>query len=441
MLHIIYHLFPASSESKYKATSTKMADSEMVASYRHMNSLVYARPSSGSLINERTQKLSYPASLSYSLGSTMQFVINSGSESVWGPSSYIKLKCRITTTANDFLISGSFYNLFSQVRLYHKSGELLSQIFFSDILSNIKLRYMTSTSDYQKLYTLIGGNAVIGTPDKAGATVGDTTGAGLDVYYMLPLSMLFGEFDNHSQYIPATLLAGARMELVLNGSVAECGMSGTNLSVSAIIPVLSLDCSQLYDAVQKQLMEESADVQASGIQFTYSTFFSSQSAAAAGAINIDVLQSASLTEKVFVTMTATGNDAGLTKYDFLPINTNGQFSYQWRIGSHYLPIYAVQDNTEAFQQAQIAFNGAYNQYRLPPTHTGISVSSFGTKNAVYATSLEKSACDVALSGEPTNNSRIVNFSAQGNAGAFKTTVFLQYVRVSNLMLDSCVVDR
>lgn len=422
-----------------------MADSEMVASYRHMNSLVYARPSSGSLINERTQKLSYPASLSYSLGSTIQFVINSGTESVWGPSSYLKLKIHITGTADNFQISGSFFNLISQCRLYHKSGELLSQVFFSDILSNIKLRYMTSSSDYQKLYSLIGGNAVIGTPSNGGVTgITEAEPPAVnprDYYFMLPLSVLFGEFDNHSQYIPSQLLAGARMELVLNGSVADCGMTGTNLTVTDIRPILSLDCSQLYDAVQKQLLEESADVQASGIQFTYSTYFSSQSASQQGAVNIDVLQSASLTERVFLAST-TAEASGLTKYDFLPLNpTNGAFSYQFRIGSHYLPIYAVQDNTEAFQQTQMAFNGAYNQYRSAPSHSGVAVSSFGAKNAVYATSLEKSAADVALSGEPTNNSRIVNFSAQGTSQILKTTVFLQYIRVANLMLDSCVVDR
>lgn len=416
-----------------------MADSEMVSSYRHMNNLIYARPSSGSLINERTQKLSYPASLSYSLGSTMQFVINSGTESVWGPSSYLKLKLDITAGANNYQINGSLLNLFSQARLYHRSGELLEQVFFSDILSNIKLRYMTSASDYSKLYSLIGA------PPIPGSTSAEAVPPGVGAYYMLPLSFLFGIFDNHSQYIPSQLLAGARMELVLNSSSAECGMTGTAVVVANITPVLSLDCSQLYDAVQKQLLEESADVQASGIQYTYSTYFSSQSASQIGAVNIDVLQSASLTERVFLvnTQTASLDPAnGAPKYNFLPLKaSNGDWSYQFRIGAHYLPIYAVQDNVESFQQTQIAFNGAYNQFRSVPTHTGISVSAFGATNAVYATSLEKSAADVALSGEPTNNSRIVNFSAQGTVVAFKNTVFLQYVRVANLMLDSCVVDR
>jgi len=414
-----------------------------VAQYRHLNNLVFARPSSANLISERTQKLSYPASLTYTTASTMQFVINSGSEFVWGPSSY--LKCRIgMSCAGAPIINGSFLNLFSQIRLYHRSGELLEQVFFSDILANIKLRYETSFSDYVKLAPLIGASpvpGVPGTPYLTGVVLG---GAEFFVNVNLPLSFYLGVFDNHSQFIPSQLLAGARLELVINtDSAVQMGM--TNINITSISPVLSLDCAKLYDEASKQILEESADVQESGIQFTYNTFFASQFKPAAGAINIDVLQSASLTEKVFL-VNAIETYATTQKYKFLSLNPAG-YSYQFRIGSHYLPIYAIQDDTEAFNMAQIAFNGAYNQYSRPPSHTGISVNGFYNDahedaiNCVYATSLEKSASNVALSGQPTNNSRLINFSAQGTAVAFTTTIFLEYVRVANCMLDSCVVDR
>lgn len=414
-----------------------MSESDAVAELRHVNALVYARPSSGSLIAERTQKLSYPASLTYSLGSTMQFIINSGTESVWGPSSYLKLK--VTAAGNGVAITmiGSLFNLFSQARLYHRSGELLEQVFFSDVLSNIKLRYNTSFSDYQKLASLIGGNAVVGTPDNCGLAAGTVSN------YNLPLCLLFGLFDNHSQFIPSQLLAGARIELVLNSSTASMGRTSvleTLTDLTNITPILSLDCAKVYDECAKQLLEESASVVESGLQFTYSTYFASQFQPAGGAINIDVLQSASLTEKVMVVSTV---NSLADKYTFRPLNTAAAgYQYQFRIGSHYLPIYSVQDDTEAFYQSQIAFNGAYNQYSRAPAHTGVGVTRFGANSCVYATSLEKSASGVQLSGEPTNNSRLINFSAQGTeAVATVTTVFLQYVRVANCMLDSCVVDR
>lgn len=413
-----------------------MSESDAVAELRHVNALVYARPSSGSLIAERTQKLSYPASLTYTLGSTMQFIINSGTESVWGPSSYLRLKIDMTTTA-DVVLKGSWFNLFSQVRLYHKSGELLEQIMMSDILSAIKLRYNTSYSDYQKLYSLIGGAPVVGAAGDGGVAAG--AGA-RTVYVNLPLSLLLGVFDNHSQFIPSQMIAGARLEVVLNSTTASMALTNVTDNTIQITPTLSLDCAKVYDEAAKQIMEESADVQESGIQFTYSTFFSSQFQPAGGAINIDVLQSASLTEKVFIVNTTT---AATDKYTFRPLLAGGAgYAYQFRIGAHYLPIYSVQDDTEAFYQAQIAFNGAYNQYSRPPTHTGVGVPSFGLSNCVYATSLEKSASGVQLSGEPTNNSRLISFSAQGTTGgASIATVFLQYVRVCNCMLDSAVVDR
>jgi len=277
----------------------------------------------------------------------------------------------------------------------------------------------------------------------------EAAGANKIINVNLPLSFYLGVFDNHTQYIPSQLLAGARLELVLNPDSGE-SMQMTDITIASIAPVLSLDCAKLYDEASKQILEESADVQESGIQFTYNTHFASQFKPSQGAINIDVLQSASLTEKVFVVNADAANTA---KYTFLSLGgalgTASAYSYQFRIGSHYLPIYAIQDDTEAFNMAQIAFNGAYNQYSRAPTHTGISVNSFfspnnkdGTGyNCVYATSLEKSASNVALSGQPTNNSRLINFSAQGTAAQFTTTVFLEYVRVANCMLDSCVVDR
>ena len=366
----------------------------------------------------------------------MQFIINSGSESVWGPTSYLKLKIELTTTGTAAL-AGSWFNLISQCRLFSRSGENLSTVFFADLLSNIKLRYNTSFSDYQKLYSLIGASQTAG-----GSSTGNLTpNAGAKtVYVNLPLSILFGEFDNHSQFIPSQLLAGARMELVLNSTIASMGLTNVTDATVKITPVLSLDCAKVYDEAQKQIMEESSDVQESGIQFTYSTYFASQFQPAGGAVNIDVLQSASLTEKAFVCLS---EDSAGNKYNFKPLLAGGQgYSYNWRIGSHYLPIYPVQEDNEAYYQTCIAFQSGYNQYSRPPAHTGVAVSSFGLTNCVYATSLEKSASGVALSGEPTNNSRLINFSAQNtDVPACVATVFLQYVRVANCMLDSCVVDR
>jgi len=428
---------------------------DQVAAYRHLNSLVYARPSSGSLISQRTQKLSYPASLSYTMGNTIQFVINSGHESVWGPSSYLKLSVQHTNAASVTVV-GSMFNLFSQARLYHRSGELLEQVLFADVLSNIKLRYATSASDYVKLKYLIGGTDKPGFRDTPLGMVASGT-AQTTENFNLPLSILFGVFNNHSQYIPSQLLAGARMELVLNSDATSSGF--VNTTINTISPTLSLDCATLYDAASKQILEESADVSESGIQFTYSTYFSSQFTPTGAALNIDVLQSASITEKVFIVGTPTSN--GANKYDFYSLGGDaspfGSYSLQARIGSHYLPIYAIQNDNESFYQTQIAFNGAYNQYSMAPAQTGVGVdfmtvggagvsSATISKNSVYAFSLEKSGAGVALSGEPTNNSRVCNIACSGcsgvQAGQFATaTVFLQYVRVANCMVDSCVVDR
>lgn len=430
---------------------------DQVAAYRHLNSLVYAAPSSGSLISQRTQKLSYPASLTYTLGSTIQFVVNSGSEAVWGPSSYIKLKLEHTNGASAPTICGSMFNLFNQARLYHRSGELLEQIMFSDVRTNVMLRYATSFNDYQKLKYLIGATDV---PGDTSAPLGMTalTAGPKTSYFNLPLSLLFGVFGNHNQYIPSQLLAGARVELVLNSTIANCGLTNVT-SISGISPVLSLDCATLFDDAQKQILEESADVAESGIQFNYSTWFASQFTPTGGALNIDVLQSASITEKVFlVGSSGASASAGADKFNFKSLGTGTDYSLQSRQGSHYMPIYAIQNDNESFYYSQLAFNAGYHQYSSEPASSGTSVQYFTLpavspavavqNNCVYAFSLEKSAAGVALSGDPTNNSLIVNVSCQNasNVGVVDTgfnvaTVFLQYIRTANCMVDSCVVDR
>ena len=425
------------------------SEENSVAEYRGLNALIYARPSSGNLSSERTFKLSYPATLSSTMGGTIQFVVNSGSEYVWGPTCYLKCKLNVTVGGTLPTINGSFLNMISQVRMYHRSGELLELVNVgADILANIKLRYQTSYSDYVKLSNQIGAAPIpgnIGYPSVNGMPDLNSTG---DITVNLPLSFFLGVFDNHSQYIPSSLLSGARIELVLNNNSGDA-MQLTNLTINSVSPVLALDCCKLYDEASKQILEESSNVQESGIQFVYSTYFASQFKPQAGAINIDILQSASLTERAIV---VNSKSDGTDKYSFRSLNTAG-FSYQFRIGAHYLPIYSIADDTEAFNQAQIAFNGLNNQYSRAPSHTGVSVRSFYFQdattnvssgfgiNAVYATSLEKSASGVSLSGEPTNNSRIINFSAVGTSSAFVTTVFLQYIRVANCMIDSCVVDR
>jgi hypothetical protein len=110
-----------------------------------------------------------------------------------------------------------------------------------------------------------------------------------------------------------------------------------------------------------------------------------------------------------------------------------------------------------------AGNDANIRFQVGNQEVDLTQASWLAGRACNAFSLEKSSCGIELSGESTNNSRILNFNATlayslGGSGPFPssgsvdrvadydlTTVrvdtFMNYVRIANLMGDNCVVDR
>ena len=447
-------------------------NSEKVYEYRGLNGMVYARPSSGGLISERTMKLSNPASLTYTMGSTVNFLVNC-TEAVWGPGSYLKMKVNMTVPAGRRgFITGSIMNLFSQIRYSHRSGELLSQTLFSDVLANVNLKYRTSVSDYAKLYTLIGGNKFPGAGD-FGPFVDEANsdGSAKDYYFAVPMSLFLPEFDNHNQYIPASLISGSRLEIVLNNDAATSGICSYvtdgagnitppgNLglvTINSVEPIMILDSCRPFDELTKQLHEESADVEASGLQYTYSTHFGSQfTPGTSGAVNVDVLQSVSIAERAFIVFTVPDTVTTNNKYNFVSLaptlGNNSGYAWQWRLGSQFKPLYSVSNDVESYMLTCQAFNSGFNQFSRDPAHTGVSIESFGSghtvadgggplkqgTSCVYSCALEKSANGLSMTGDSSNNSRLLNFSVQGCTNLnLKATVFLSYVRCANLMIDS-----
>jgi hypothetical protein len=255
-------------------------------------------------------------------------------------------------------------------------------------------------------------------------------------------------------------------------------------------PTLLLDSAQLYDVVNKQLLEEQADVNESGIQFTYKTYFNSSAITASNSISLDIQQSASLVSDV-VAVTRDNNVVssgfkGADAFDYIQPWSSAQF----RLGSLYMPQQIInvptganwsvtQNNSaewygislQAFQSFPDEFHKAAGseatvQFQPASVAADLSLNSWEVGKPCLAFTGEKSACGLELTGEPTNGSRILNLSATiGQAvGAIspdptfpgagplsppfsytltqvRVDVFLGYIRVANLMGDNCVVDR
>jgi hypothetical protein len=448
-------------------------DDEDVKALRGANALVYVRPSNIALIDRRVLKSYNFSSNSYELGSTFQIICNSGGDSVWGPSSYMRLEYTSNGTL-DFGL-GCILNIFKSVRATHRSGEILSYTDNINVYANLKRYWGYKRDDRVKLDGLLGivpGNYT------------NVPGAGTHVA-CIPLSILLGLFDSKTQYMPASMCAGMKLEFELAPlQIISTVQTGT---LTAMKPTLLLDSAQLYDVVNKQLLEEQADVDESGIQFTYSTLFNSSAVTASNAVNIDIQQSASLVSQIVAVVrdnnVVSSSFAGADAFMYIQPFSQAQY----RLGSLYWPqqiinvptgaTYPVTQNNsqewygislQAFQAYVDEFHKAAGgdaaiQFQQASAASELSSNSWAIGKPCLAFTGEKSACGLELTGEPTNNSRILNLSASigvatGVDGAFpgaglltqpysytltqvRVDTFLEYTRCANLMGDNCVVDR
>jgi hypothetical protein len=431
-----------------------------------INRLVYLRPSNSALISQRTFKTYNAANLVAQLGSTIQAIMNSGSDYVYGPTSYMRVE--FTAGGNvKWGFNGSIMNIFRNLRITHSSGESLENILNIDVLSAIKLFYENRNDDWQKLYPLL---AFKDKNDNASIPNGTYVAC-------IPLSLLSGIFARSDQYIPSSLMSGLKIELDLN-SGANCLFDGT---ITDIKPTFVLDSCVLYDAIQKQLMAQQSDIAQSGLQFTYSSVFNSANEYVAGTavgVNLDVQQSASLTEKVVAVFRRNVDRKNKQFYVFAPVVTN----LQYRLGALYLPQQplrlgaagaattsaAQKQQEEAYSTTLIAYDDWTHQYASTFVR-GVNVTPFDFRGglvtddtkleyadpqpcAAYAVTLERSASGLSLSGESTNNSRLLNLSAtlcvpDGSAsaatypGGAQVQLYLSYTKVANVMGSNLVLDR
>ncbi len=480
---------------------------EEIAALRHENSMIFSPPSAASLIDNRILKSYNFSNLEYNFGSTMQAIVNSGSDFIWGPSSYIRLEYTVTASGvaapNNLpnLGYGTIMNIFKTVRLTHRSGEILEQVIDANVVAQLRRLWGTSLEDRQKLDGMLNGAPI---PVQAQYNSADRNflAAGTHVA-CIPLKYLFGLFDENPQFIPNTLLAGAKIELEMESPskvFANWTLFGTAPGVGTVgtfKPTLVLDSAMVYQGLQKQLLAEQANVEDSGLAFTYSTYFTTNvtQQATGATVSLDVQQAATLCERITAVArisTFQGDSAGApTVAGFPPQSDSFQFfpafrGYQFRIGATFLPQQVINvpsintqfacgdASNEVYANALTAWGSYPTQYNksmmsgstismYPSPFDGVVDRtaantfiplgpSYSRSAAIYSTSLEKQANGMALTGQSTNNARILNISlTSGNGfidvdggvvpGPYQIVACLQYVRVAHLMQDSCVVDR
>jgi hypothetical protein len=470
-----------------------------VEALRAENCLIYTRPSNVALIDARVMKSYNFANPVYpDMSSTFQIIVNSGGDAVYGRSSYLRLEYSVGSAGVDFGL-GTICNIFSRIRILHRSGEILEDILNINLLANLKRYWSYSRTDRMKLDGNLG---VVGNAANSNIPEASTTQVAI-----IPMSLLCGLFDNEHQMIPPSLLAGARIELELAPyntiTTTSRGVGSGATTIFNFRPTLVLDSCQLYDVVNRQLLTEMADEGRSGIQFSYKTYFNSFVTSGQTSVNIDVAQSASCVTKAIavcrdnfqINNVVSPFAATVSGDAFKCIAPFSQA--QWRLGSQYFPMAAVSvpkrasnpatanrwddiqaNSKEWYQLTHTAWMSGFDQFHksagldasvqfnLAGAGTDLSVNCWEQGQAHYGFVGERSPVGLELTGQSTNNSRILNFNATiadlaGSTAApvagavvdptlrytltsavgYRVDVFLEYLRVANCLGDSVIVDR
>ena len=466
-----------------------------VEALRAENCLIYTRPSNVALIDSRVMKSYNFANPVYpDMSSTFQIIVNSGGDAVYGRTSYLRLEYQTGATGVDFGL-GTIVNIFSRIRITHRSGEILEDILNINLLANLKRYWAYSRTDRMKLDGNLG---VVGSTAHSNSP---SAGVASTQVAIIPMSLLCGLFDNEHQMIPPALLAGAKIELEMAPysqiTIKNRKAGSTAATIFNFRPTLVLDSCQLYDVVNRQLLNEMADEGRSGIQFSFSTYFNSYATSGQSSINIDVQQSASCVTKTLAVCRDVNQIIHQCDTDTLvsgdAFKCIAPFAQsQFRCGSQYWPQQVcnvppfratgewnyVQENAkEWYQLSHQAWMSSFDQFHksagrdasvqfLPALSTAdLSVNSWVQGQAHYGYAGERSPVGLELTGMATNNSKLISFngtvsSLVGISGAFPTgvtetvpadyytisagyrvDVFLEYLRVANILGDSCIIDR
>ena len=458
----------------YKESSE--SDASVVAQLRTLNQMTYLRPSQSSLINSRVTKI-LPANQNASAGSTSYFILNTGNDFVYGPSTCLKLVARLTKVPEGIVAlntvwgtaNGSILNIFDSVRLTHRSGEGCEYIQNCGVLGNILRLSKYSRDDLEVIDTLLASTA----NESSNVTPFDTAaGSTIDITCLIPLSLLgLGSFDSSHSLIPPSYLAGSRLEFVfLNNS--QIFTNAAEIQLTSVTMSLLVDSYQAYDAANRQIMEEtSGNLDGSGLQFTFDTYFSSNNViqpgtsnvASSGAANnsVDVQNNVTIMSKAFFVLrqSAALSLSTAEKMSFF----NSCTSLQWRLGSTYYPNQAMilrpvtegtttkisSNVSQAFLDYLLAFNALPNMMGMVSHQVAQSYALYAgngvendSENTIYAQMFDRSPGVLSFSGLPSNNARLLNISFSNMLTTSTIiTYFVQSTRVANLIGDSCIIDR
>ena len=416
------------------------------------NKMTYTKAMNSSLINTRQMREYNFSPQTYLAGSgsgSAEIVLNSGSDYIYGPGSYLRFTVQAVTTdgisapagpcqfgINGQSIGNSAVNLFRTATVTHRSGDQVDRVTNLNVLAPALLSWANDGEYSEKYVQSLGGRVADGTWDNL---ITPTT-------YCVPLWLISGLFAQEA-LLPGNLMGGMKLSLEFDGigNILSANNGGVFCRITNMTCVL--DSFQPFDSVVSSLNEAQANVKGQGLQYNFYGYHNVSKNESTSDFNFDVAFSAGNVSQLLLKTRASaviGDDTA----DSLGAEQYLYENVQARLGSLTFPRHLLTAAAESYVQSNKSFDShpVLDLIDCKKSSVGVSYSDYIASNkgvGIVAWDMEKNQVLKGTSGELTNNSRLLNVQGRwsGAAAARKVDIWVKHMRVVNVMMDNVVVDR
>lgn len=447
-----------------------------------LNNLTFKLEPDMAVVIQRNVQSSFFQSTAYTAGATMTAVCNTGSAFVNLRQSALVLDVLLTDAASGVWFGthgGSAANLINRIQIIAKNGVVLERIDNANQLAACKVNYQFSESWKNSVGSLMG---IADTSAQLGWLSGNTK-AQLQ-RFVIPLYVFSTLCESIGSLCPSQLLAGARIEILLESSAnALIGAVG-EIPVYAISACrLEFESYLLTDSVMKVIQQTAAS---QGLEVIGATTQNTQSQRVGDQIVVDVAKSCSRALSVIykerppVGAAAKANGyASFPQFDPMAsavitdaanslVYVNIPQEWSVRAGQLYFPqsslrsasAHVGQSDNELYMQTLRAFqkfnpgtmgqnasaNTSIYEFRGTPAQ-GLNLGAQGVAggNACFALDLQRSA--ILTSGIPLSNShqlsityKTSNTFVASNTFNYLVDVYLTYQVCIRTFLSQCAIE-
>jgi hypothetical protein len=380
--------------------------------------LTYLADSQTNVVSERSQRKTFAQKAVYSARETVVLTLNTGNDFIARKESSLKFVASPTGSTTATFGGGSALNLFDTIRVISRSGDVLTEVTKSNVYN-----YYTQKIQHTKAWrTDQQGQALMGF---GGAAV-----TGTNVEFIIPLSSIIPFFDD-PVLLPAVVARGLRIEIVLANTAVAFQDAGslTGYTLSGI--ELLLDSYRLSTGAMNALNTMAAS---DGLVLTYKDVNNSPSMKALNQLSFstEVRQSVSMANYVFAAIRPVANALLLTADSFATGGVAATDSYQYRIGSVYLPQERIVGKSQWYNQVGYCWGKLKSGGEM-----GVTFTEFDD-NALSTACLDRYW--TAGSGMAINSSTVLNLSCTVAVTAESTVdIFLCHTRRAVCFLESVTV--